>query len=546
VMEKQGSTIVNPGYFGENWAYISVPGLWKDKNGVVDEKGKLVPNWKGLAWGKISSVWYERDFSLPARDRGSQVLLIFPELRGNAEIYLNSQPIFTSELSGEVKINLTEHLLWGQSNRLTVLAGLPFVSEMDVNGLARTPFLEVRKTRSFDLGEPLICPSVRTRTLRVIVPVENLTYQELALMVGGRILSYRENNLVKSLPPVPLKVEKLFRGEKTLSFPADGLKLWSPEEPVLYKLVLEVGAGKNLLDVTFPEVFGYREIWTENGQIMMNGSKLSIRGKSHNYLSSYGFTREEILRLKQTGQNADRTLSPCFPYIDSLAVTDEEGWLVFFQAPGVNLADLEATRYEWKKMVKTVGNHPSVVAWQWSGNGYLNGPHGHPKQIGGLVSPEVRESDENYRCARVVKELDPGGRPVFYYRLGTGGDFRGIMTTLGFGTPLQDVEEWVSEWASTRQDPLVPTEMQVFPVHHEGFLWQRGSKEIVLLEHYARFFGDQAYLKLTPAHLESYASADKGVSLWLGPDSDYKNDIYALAYGRFLPSWRTFGISGYL
>jgi len=545
LIEKKGKEIINPGFFGSDWAYISVPGFWKSRNGVKDRDNKVLSDWKGIPWEKIFSVWYERDFSLPPKYKGSQVMLIFPQLAGNAEIYLNSQHLFTSQFSGEVQVNLTEHLLWEGSNRLTVLSGIPCVPEMDVNGISRTPFIEIRSTRSFDLGSPVFCPSVRTGSVKVIFPVENFTYKDLDLVVSANVFSYQDSKLVKTLPGVPLKVEKLFRGEKNIVFPVEGLKCWSPEEPVLYKLVLEVKQGGKTVDITWPEVFGYREIWVEKGTIFLNGIKLSIRGKSHNYLSSYGFSREEIRQLKLTGQNADRTLSPVFPYIDTLQITDEEGWLVFFQAPGI-VPDLEAARYEWKNLLKNVGNHPSVVAWQWSGNGYLNGPHGHPMQIGGVIPEEVIRQDENYVRARKVKELDPTGRPVFYYRLGTGGDFRGIMTTLGFGTPLQEAEEWVSYWAKTRQDPLVPTEMQVYPIHHEGFLWQKGSKEIVLLEHHARFFGDLAYQKLTSQHLESYAAADKGVSLWLGPDSEYKNDIYSLTYSRLLPSWRTYGVGGYL
>ncbi|MCM8768700.1 MAG: hypothetical protein NC911_03325 [Candidatus Omnitrophica bacterium] len=546
LLERKNNQVVNPGFLGEDWAYISVPGLWKSRNGVRDREGKVISGWQGIPWEKISSVWLERDFALPEKHKNWQVLLVFPELRGNAEIYLNSQPIATSVMSGEVKVRLTDFVRWGQSNRLTILAGLPYVSDMDVNGLAQAPRLEIRNVGFLDVDSPLICPSVRTNTLKVILPVENLAYRPLEVEVVARLFSYQDGRALRSFSPVTLRIEKLFQGEKELTFKVNDLEVWTPDNPVLYRLGLEIREGKNLLDITLPEPFGFREVWVEDGKVMLNGSKLSIRGKSHNYLSSYGFTREEIQRLKLTGQNADRTLSPAFPYIDSLKITDEEGWLVFFQAPGVNLSDLEATRQEWKKMLRQVGNHPSVIAWQWSGNGFLNGPHGHPMQVGGLVSAEVVKEDENYVKARLVKQLDPTGRPVFYYRLGTGGDFRGIMTTLGFGTPLQQAEEWVSYWAKTKQDPLVPTEMQVYPIHHEGYLWQRGSKEIVLLEHYARFFGDQAYLKLTPAHLESYSAADKGVNLWLGPESEYKNDIYSLTYTRLLRSWRTYGISGYL
>ena len=268
----------------------------------------------------------------------------------------------------------------------------------------------------------------------------------------------------------------------------------------------------------------------------MNGKRLSIRGSSHNYLSSYGFSAAKIKLQKEVGQNADRTLTPDPAQEHSLNTTDEQGWLVFYHMSRGPSALQDA--------IKRVGNHPSVIAWQVWGNGYVNGPHGHPMQIGGVVSDETMAGQRHYQIARQMRNDDPTNRLVFFYRLGAGGDFRGIMTTLGWGTPIQTIEEWPAHWSKTRQDPLVPTEMQfVIPRSHEMEMWQRGSNQIILAEHHAGYFGDRAYQQLTGELVDSLARKDVHTPWTRSP---HAYDVMELSFGRSLRSWRTYGISGYL
>ena len=166
-------------------------------------------------------------------------------------------------------------------------------------------------------------------------------------------------------------------------------------------------------------------------------------------------------------------------------------------------------------------------------------------QVGGVIPDEIRNTERAFLQAQQFRENDPTGRLVFYYRLGVGGDFRGIMTTLGWGTPIQTIEEWPSHWAKTKQDPLVPVEMQItIPRSHELSLWQRGSSQNILAEHHAGFFGDAAYEKLTRELVENVTPPDPLKNPW--SKSEHALDIMELSFGRVLRSWRTYGISGYL
>jgi hypothetical protein len=167
--------------------------------------------------------------------------------------------------------------------------------------------------------------------------------------------------------------------------------------------------------------------------------------------------------------------------------------------------------------------------------------------IGAVAPEDVIRNEGAYANAREWRAQDDS-RPYFYYRSGSGGDYRGIMTTLGFGTPIQEDEEWISHWAKTRQDPFVPSEQQIMPLVHEADLWQqRHGRGIVLPEHHARYFGEASYTRLTEPLLQNIDKSWKTCSpVWLSEGAGYRDDLYSLAYSRVLRSWRTYGINGYL
>jgi len=114
------------------------------------------------------------------------------------------------------------------------------------------------------------------------------------------------------------------------------------------------------------------------------------------------------------------------------------------------------------------------------------------------------------------------------------------MMSLGYGTPIQEMEEWLSYWAAHQTDPFLPVEQQIFS--RPDYFWQRGSKESIVLEYYAKFFGEAAYRKAT-AELVNRWQDNKG-NQWATPE--YWTDFYNLAYTRAIRSWRTYGLSGCL
>jgi hypothetical protein len=534
---------------GYEWGYISVPRMWFP-NGSFIYEGKQTNIWKGKSINEYKGAWYEKDFILPEKHKGSRVLLklkriisdsgIWVSAGNESNIYINKRYIGSIQSKEEKYFDLTDYIFWDKPNRISILNGLPY-TKLEKAGIAETPLIEIRENKEIFIGEPIITTSFRNKNLSIELPVKNYTVKNFFLSISGKVYDYRTNQLVEQLPSVEVKLERNFDGEKYITFPVKNLKYWNPENPQLYNLILEVKEKDNIIDISFPTKFGFREVWVENGNIYINGAKLSWRGSSHNYLSSYGFSTTDIKLRKEIGENGDRTLSPSIEFLKSLDICDEEGWIVSYNI-SIPLDDLEESKKSLKELIKLIGNHPSVCFWQITGNGYVNGPHGHPMQIGGIIPEEIKEKERAYKITEFLNKIDPT-RPVFFFRLGVGGNFRSIMHYLGYGTPVQTMEEWPSYWAKTKQEPFAPAEISLALTPEEK-LWQKGSNKVVLLEHGARYFGEDVYKKVDEELAKTYQLSDYGFNKW--HNSDIRYDIKSYIYERVLRSWRTYGISGYL
>ncbi len=543
----------------EKWFYVRFPAMWRPGAQLLDANLKKTDFWKpsvddlaagaggALTLGSFPCAWFERDFQVPPGPKNRQYLLRFPlgaafeaggwhSVARASDVYVNGKyagTIFNSEKTLDVTALVEEE----GSNRLSILNGRPWLADVATAGFMSVPELEVRAQSAVTVSDMLVVSRVRQNELGVRTHVRNQSGAAAQISAQARILDAKTGKLAATLDSKPLQLEKGADGTREFTFPAQNLETWSPETPQLYRMELVLREGGETIDVAWPVRFGYREVWVENGEIYLNGSRLSIRGKSHNYLGDYGFSKLQIDMLKATGQNADRTLTPSPQHEKSLDVTDEEGWLVFYHVTG--------GAQKIPSILSRIGNHPSVIAWQIFGNGHVNGPHGHPMQVGGEISAETQTNERAYQQARRFREMDPTGRLVFYYRLGVGGDFRGIMTTLGWGTPIQTIEEWPSHWAKHKQDPLVPVEMQItIPRSHELELWPRRSAQNGLAEHHAGYFGEAAYRKLTRELADEVTPRDPLKNPWA--KSEHAMDVMSESFGRVLRSWRTFGINGYL
>ena len=155
-------------------------------------------------------------------------------------------------------------------------------------------------------------------------------------------------------------------------FHFDNPRLWSPETPNLYDLIVRVRQGGEEDAVAVR--FGFRTVEFRADGFYLNGVKRKIRGVCrHQDREGRGWCRsredeaDDVRWIKRMGADGVRTShypqSPAF-----YDLCDEEGLLVWTEVPNVNgLTFTEAARQnelrEAREMVMQHRNHPSVFAW---------------------------------------------------------------------------------------------------------------------------------------------------------------------------------------
>ncbi len=156
----------------------------------------------------------------------------------------------------------------------------------------------------------------------------------------------------------------------------DDVKLWSPENPQLYSVELQVTRGKKILDDIIDR-FGFREICVEGQNIRLNGKSLRIKGVCrHEDHPDYGCALpyqtiyNDLVLIQQMGANSIRTSH--YPNDEIfLDLCDELGILVWEEnhARGLEEDRMRHPLFEAqaeaviREMILNHYNHPSIFIW---------------------------------------------------------------------------------------------------------------------------------------------------------------------------------------
>lgn len=306
--------------------YFSLDGQWRVST-VVGDRGdlwrrpsefssavsvpELEPTWPNARQvphsQDLTLNWYQKEFQLPAHimaalDRGERAFLHLGGVAWRWSAWVNGQPIVEAcyDVLNSREIDVTALLKRTGNNTLVIAA-------TDAHGLARdlkyarlfNP--KVRADRDGDFqapapettGEPMIWGEVEL-WMRPAKRIDDVFVRpdfrhgrldldlELTDAKGAEVIVnvMDSTGLVKEVVFTNRKVVGSVDGATdrlTLSAPWASPRLWQPDDPYLYFAEVELresGSGA-LLDRRKVR-FGFREIWIEGGNIMMNGRRLFL------------------------------------------------------------------------------------------------------------------------------------------------------------------------------------------------------------------------------------------------------------------------------
>jgi beta-galactosidase/beta-glucuronidase len=375
-------------------------------------------------------VWYAREFAPPLTDAEEERLLLhFGAVDYRADVWVNGTHVAQHEgghtpFSADVTHALKERNVIvvraeDPSRDVTIPRGKQYWREESegifytrTTGIWQTVWLEPVGRRRIDWLR--LTPDVDAAALDVEVAIEGFEpglILRVAVEHGGEVLDDRfglQSALVERRLPL------LTRGEApTTPHPQLWAKpaLWSPEDPNLYDLRLELlDAGGEILD-TVDSYFGMRKIEVRDGKVYLNDSPYYQRlVLDQGYFPEGILTaptdddlRRDIELAKEMGFNGARkhqkVEDPRWLYW-----ADRLGFLVWGEMANAYQYSPEYVRRitaEWQEALRRDYNHPCIVAWV-----PINESWGVPE-----VDTDPRQIEHLLAMYRLTHSLD-SSRPV--------------------------------------------------------------------------------------------------------------------------------------
>ncbi|GAA0727922.1 beta-galactosidase [Halorubrum trapanicum] len=387
------------------WDEISVPGVWQ-------LSGYDRPIYRNIAltWEQIPEVesmpepprvpetfnpvgTYQRNIEVPAEwDGDRHTFLHFEGVKSAFFVWVDGEYVGYDQGSmTPSEFDLTEILDPGESHTLTVqvfrFSDGSYLETQDMvrfSGIFRSVYVYSK-------------PSVFLRDYDVqteLHPSGDATLTVDAEVVGGDTDGWRvigrmfDGETELATAEATLGAEE---GDASIRTTVPSPTPWSAEQPALYDLVLEIRNPDGSVVEVVPDRVGFREFTIEDGQVLINGDPITVRGiNRHEHDPETGRTvsfervREELTLLKQHNVNAIRTAH----YPNDLAVyelADELGFYVIdeaniethFNMNFVNERPAFETSFlrRFEQMVDHHKNFASIFAWSTSNEAGQGVPH---------------------------------------------------------------------------------------------------------------------------------------------------------------------------
>ena len=466
-----------------NWGYFKVPGSWPkahSQNAADTQRCYRNPRWKA----NEQVCWYQREIDIPVSWLGRDIFIDINWLQSVANVYLGGTLVGNVQYPGG-KANITSGCTPGKKQVLSIcVAALPLSKEMTVfmtgdltktgkatvtrRGLCGDVFIESMPAKA-RVSDIRIEPSVRKWELGINAGVANLAADQKYCFEGEIFDGEKKVHAFKS---DLFGAADAAKGRFAFASPWKPEKLWdtnTPKNMHVLHLTLADAQGKPC-DNHVPVRFGFREVWIEGKDIILNGSRLHLIAYPYNgaqmstYNASYAGAVEAFTRIKNAGfslcyaHNYDANPGSNLGYEDTMRAADDVGMLFSFT---MGISKPEHTEY----FVRQVSPHPSVIFYAISHNNYGFTHDYNPEIIHSCpdftADPRDRERrvDGKSTQARsreaLITKYDCT-RPIYHHD-GNPTDFAAPNLYLNF-VPVQEVSEWFCTWSERNTKPLFPTE----------------------------------------------------------------------------------------
>ena len=526
---------------------VSQPEQAEWKKAVISSLGRLRYH-RVFRIPKLEAVSYKTDWTVPETCGNRNLILNVEKGSGNMTVFVNGKKAGMIPYPAGM-LNLKGFLEPGKANCLEIHVskhGLHYINprrpDIYLEGLSLSAVGKVYITDVF------ANPSWRKKSIEFETEI-------LAEKAGtGELIFHLADQNGKTVKTFRKKAEvkpgiNLLKPE----FPWNDFTAWEIGRPWLYTCSASFAApeGKD----AYPAfTFGFRELWREGKEIIMNGHIQRFRPcyaygagvKGAEFLNSIGYNQLVFCHVVDTmpsldGWNDEKTLSGF----------DRLGMAIGIPTPSLRfidrkIDDKKSPAYKeyyrcMKYSLRRLRNHPSVctayVSLLMSGSVF----HPYPEGIG---QSNDRSTASRYaaEAARTARFFLPG---ILYSGFGDGciGDIGSTFAYLNF-TPLQEREEWLSQWS---RKGVIPITVQEFGTPYDASFWK--STAFLPAEYAAMYYGDRVYLAESEKAVDSLMEIGLRNKNGHGGRYDpglypYFYDFYRLFVRNTRRGWRAYGFNG--
>ncbi len=383
-----------PEYDDSSWRTLDLPHDWSIE-GAFSEENPATPGGGALPGG---TGWYRKSFRVTGAGPGIRVYVSFDGIYRNSEVWINGSYLGKRPYGySSFRYDLTPFLKQGDEENLIAVkadnSAQPNSRWYSGSGIYRNVWLTVTGSIAVDhWGTWVTTPEADSSSalMRVTTRIGNNTGSKNIVRLETVIYGPHNRRVARSVTE-GLEVNPggtTATQELLINRP----RLWSPENPALYRVVTTVRSGQRVAD-RYETVTGIRSFeFTRDRGLILNGVPVTIKGVClHHDLGCLGAAvntraiERQLEMLKEMGCNGIRT-SHNPPAPELLDLCDRMGFIVVDEAFDMwKLAKTEFDYHldfdEWHRrdleaMVLRDRNHPSVFVWsigneveeQWAGD----------------------------------------------------------------------------------------------------------------------------------------------------------------------------------
>ena len=337
------------------------------------------------AFKEMGIGWYRKTITPDASLKGKRIILDFEGIMLVGDVYVNGKHVGGTDYGYlGFEIDVTKMLKFGEANVIAVKANTmnPDNSRgYTGGGLFRDVTLIATDAQQHFTRHPLYIttPVVGTDKSVVEIQAELGCYLRVnSLKMNTTIIAQNGDTVYNKTKDIPFNRGQKVNEHKVDSITLEQPRLWSCEDPHLYKAVVTMYRPDGTVADQVSSNFGIRSIeYSPKFGFKLNGKKVIFKGiANHHTLGALGAAvypraiEKRIQLLKEFGFNHIRTAHN--PYSKSfLDLCDKYGMLVVDELYDKWLTKFAGGRVEWTNLwqhdvpefIRQDRNHPSVVMW---------------------------------------------------------------------------------------------------------------------------------------------------------------------------------------